>query len=782
MVTVPRSEFVRCDLRGGVIRPDAVIYYAHTADQPDGTRDPEQSNWQLLSAHLQNVAELAATFAAPFNASADARLAGLLHDLGKYSARFQARLRDPAIHGINHWSMGTLAAATIHKHLPAAFAIEGHHTGMPAFAENDLETTLEALRPRLANLDRPDSAAKLNGFPESLAELTARMRADGVSVPSSPAPPAALDFPTALRTRMIFSALVDADFLDTEAHFDPTQAARREPPPLQPADALAHLLAALATKSSEGFVNQHRRQLLRDALAASERAPGLFTLTAPTGSGKTLASLAFALRHAAAHNALLAADDPTRFRRIIVVIPYTSIIEQTARIYRELLAPLFGPDYVLEHHSAVAPAERREDVKADAEGERLRRARLAQENWDAPLVITTNVQFFESLFGHRPSQCRKLHNIARSVVLFDEVQTLPSRLVPSLLSSVTTLVRDYGVTAVFGTATQPAFASASAAIPGGWAPVEISSQPKVMADALRRTRIVRRPPEQAPTWPELADELAQHPQVLCVVNLKRHARELFNALPPEHRFHLSSAMCPAHRQRQLAEIRRRLDHAHPEPCRLISTQLIEAGVDVDFPRVFRAACPLDSIIQTAGRCNREGRQSEPGEVTIFRPLDHAVQRGAYEQATKLTEAFLHEHPDADLHDPATYAAYFARLYGTLGPAAAQDDPAYAASAKLDFPAAARACSLIDDGTRSVVVRWSEGDALVDKIRTQKHLSRDEWRLVQRYSVNLYLSAFTPALARGVIVQPLTDTDFYFWNGHYDEHLGLGEPSLDQLCQ
>lgn len=763
--------------------PGARCFYAHTAEDAHGNRLPEASGkWQSLADHLRNVAGLAANFAEPFGAADEARLAGLLHDLGKFSDRFQARLRDPSIHGINHWSMGTLSAAMTYRHLPAAFAIEGHHTGMPAFAENDAETSLEALRPRLANLARPDSAAKLNGFPESLTELTARLAADGVTIPNLSTPPAsAQDFATALRTRMIFSCLVDADFLDTEAHFDQVRAARRQAPCLQPEAALAHLLAFLSNKSSEGFVNQLRRQLLRDVLAAAERLPGLFTLTAPTGSGKTLASLAFALRHAAAHNARLPADDPACFRRIIVVIPYTSIIEQTARICRELFAPHFGPEYLLEHHSAVAPAERRADVNADAEDERLLRARLAQENWDAPLVITTNVQFFESLFGHRPSQCRKLHNIARSIVLFDEVQTLPSRLVPSLLSSVTTLVRDYGVTAVFGTATQPAFAAASASVPRGWAPVEISSQPKIMADALRRTRIVRRPPEQAPSWPELASEIAQHPQVLCVVNLKRHARDLFNALPPEHRFHLSSAMCPAHRQQQLAEIRRRLNHVHPEPCRLVSTQLIEAGVDVDFPRVFRASGPLDSIIQTAGRCNREGCQAEPGEVTIFRPLDHAVQRGAYEQATRLTEAFLHEYPNADLHDPATYAAYFARLYGTLGPAAAQDDPAYAASAKLDFPAAARACSLIDDGTRSVVVRWGDGEALIAKMRTQKHLTRDEWQLVQRYSVNLYLSAFTPALARGDIVQPLPDTEFYFWNGHYDEHLGLGEPSIDQLC-
>lgn len=756
-------------------------FYAHTAEDEQGVRLPESSGqWQPLAEHLRNVAELAAQFAAPFGASDEARLAGLLHDLGKYSARFQARLRDPRIHGINHWSMGTLAAAEA-KQLTAAFAIEGHHTGMPAFADNDAETTLEALKSRLANLKTPVSAEKLNGFTETLTELTQLLAADNLTPSESVSvKPANRDFATALRTRMLFSTLVDADFLDTEQHYDRVQSARRTLVPIQAETALAHLLAALAQKNKTGFVNQLRSQLLADALDAAVLPPGLFTLTAPTGSGKTLASLAFALRHIAQHNASLPPADPRHLRRIIVVIPFTSIIEQTARIYRDLFEPLFGPNYVLEHHSAIAPRERRADQQQDAEDERLRRARLAQENWDAPIVVTTNVQFFESLFGHRPSQCRKLHNIACSVVLFDEVQTLPTRLVPSLLSAVTGLIKDYGVTAVFGTATQPAFSAAAKAVPDGWFPTEISSQPKIMADGLRRTRIVRRPVDQKPTWSELATELSAHNQVLCVVNLKKHARELFSALPAENRFHLSSSMCPAHRQAQLAEVRRRLDRANPAPCRLISTQLIEAGVDVDFPRVYRAAGPLDSIIQTAGRCNREGLNPEPGEVTIFRPCDHGLPPGAYAQAAKITEAFLVENPGIDLHDPATYSAYFARLYNTLGPESAGKDPAFEASAKLNFPAAARACSLIDEGTRSVVVRWGEGERLVNQMRREKHLSRDDWRLVQRFSVNFYLSEFNSALARGSIVQPLPDTEFYFWNGHYDDFLGVSEPALNQF--
>jgi len=747
-------------------------FYAHTAAGPDGKPDPDESRWQLLRDHLRNVATLARTFAEPLRLGDAAALAGWLHDLGKYSHKFQQRLRDPRIHGINHWSVGT-AEARVLRALEAAFAIEGHHTGMPAFDENDEATGLECLKQRLLKLREAKPAAEVNGFTESARELLDLFHSENLEAArQQPATSAAMDFTTALRTRMLFSCLVDADFLDTEAHFDPSAAPLREAPPLEPDRALAILRAHLSSKSIEGAVNQLRRQLLTDCLQAASRPPDLFTLTAPTGSGKTLAGLAFALAHAKAHG----------LRRVIVVIPYTSIIEQTAQVYRDLFEGEFGLQYVLEHHSAVAPRERKEDVREDAEEERLRRARLAAENWDAPVVVTTSVQFFESLFGHRPSQCRKLHNIAQSVVLFDEVQTLPLKLVPSLLSAVNLLVKDYGATAVFGTATQPAFTAAAPAITGGWSPLEISSQPRVMAESLRRTRITRRPDDERVTWPDLAAELKEPRQVLCVVNLKRHARELFQSLGggvPEN-FHLSASMCPAHRQIKLAEIRRRL--LAGEPCRLISTQLIEAGVDVDFPRVYRAAGPLDSIIQTAGRCNREGRMTEPGEVIVFRPEDEGMPPGAYAQAAAVTAAFLAEHPAADLHLPETYADYFARLYGTLGPQSAKDDPAFAASEKLHFPAAARACRLVGEDTRSVVVRWGEGERLVSLFRSQKHLTRDDWRLAHRFSVNFYQSEFVACLTRGEIVQPVADAEFYFWNGPYDDGLGVTAPTLHDFNQ
>jgi CRISPR-associated endonuclease/helicase Cas3 len=239
-------------------------------------------------------------------------------------------------------------------------------------------------------------------------------------------------------------------------------------------------------------------------------------------------------------------------------------------------------------------------------------------------------------------------------------------------------------------------------------------------------------------------------------------------------------MCPAHRQVNLAEVRKRL--LASEPCRLISTQVIEAGVDVDFPRVYRAMGPLDSIIQTAGRCNREGRMSELGEVIVFRPEDDAKPRGAYAQAAAITESFLAENPEADLHNPETYVKYFSRLYRIVGPEKAEADKVFELSSRLNFPKAARACSLVGEDTCSVVVRWGDGERLVELIRSQKHLSRDDWRLAHRFSVNFYQSEFIASLSCGEIVRPEPDLDFYFWNGTYDEHVGVTAPSLNDYNQ
>jgi CRISPR-associated endonuclease/helicase Cas3 len=753
-------------------------FFAHTAEDDQGNRLPEEK-WQPVSEHLRNVADLAKKFATPLGLATEAELVGLLHDLGKYTERFQARLRNPTIHGINHWAAGAVRARTTNA-WAVAFAVDGHHTGIPALNDN---TAGISLRQTVEKFALPETRSELTGqCPESLEELLDRFAKDKLQIPPFSPSPIVDRFAEALRTRILFSCLVDADFLDTEQHFDATQAGLRAVPELQSEKALAALEGNLQSKSSDGWVNELRRQLLQDCLKAAEIPPGLFTLTAPTGSGKTLSSLAFALKHISHHNSALPLNDWRRLHRVIIVIPYTSIIEQTAQVYRKLFEEEFGPDYVLEHHSAVAPRERKDDAGRDAENERLRRAWLAAENWSSPLVVTTNVQFFESLFSNRPSDCRKLHNIGRSVVLFDEVQTLPPHLVPSLLSAVRLLTRDYGVTAVFMTATQPAFAAAGPVLPYGWQPVEISSNPAAMAETLKRTRIELPARNATLAWPELAQRLTTETQSLCVVNTTKDARELFRlvkAIKPDASFHLSARMCPAHRQEKLAEIRRRLDPKTNEACWLVSTQLIEAGVDVDFPIAFRALGPLDSIIQTAGRCNREGRHSDPRPVIIFRPLEMKLPPGAYRLATAKTEEFLARQPDASLHQPETYRKYFAELYKLVGAEKADADKVFKFSTDFDFPAAAEACQLVGNETRAVLVKWKDkhgrnhGEELAEKLHREKHLTAADCREAQRYTVNLYQPEFFDAQANGYICRPAKDWDFWVWNSEYDGNLGLG---------
>jgi len=783
-------------------------YYAHTVEDgeartlytlKDGRQTAEkqsssdlaeeQIGWQPLRTHLLNVAEMAREFGRPIGCGADAYCAGLFHDLGKYGLAFQRRLRGHGS-GINHWTAGAYEAYQA-KAQSAAFAIDGHHKGIPKLAE--LQNFLRAYR---QGGDWPQF-----GIDEPAATLIERASGDGVALPVGQAfEQLSKSFASAFHTRFLFSCLVDADFLDTEAHFKPDNSALRTAANLRAEDNLDALLSLLRSKPAKGEVNRHRRQLLQDCLAGASAPSGLFTLTAPTGSGKTLSSLAFALQHIVSYNQALSADDPRRLRRIIAVIPYTTVIEQTAREYRAVFEPHFGPDYVLEHHSAVAPRPTESDRERDAEEARLRRARLAVENWDAPIVVTTSVQFFESLFSNRPSGCRKLHNIARSVVLFDEVQTLPPGLVPSLLSAVNLLVKDFGVTAVFGTATQPAFECAGPAILGGWKPTAITSDAGALAETMRRTRIEIAPPERQMSWSEVAYAMLQTgqlPQALCVVNTTRDARTLFQLLKASshgsHCFHLSSRMCAAHRLDKLKEIRRRLDPNVQEPCFLVSTQLIEAGVDVDFPVVWRALGPLDSIIQSAGRCNREGRSAEPRPVHVFRPSEGGQPRGAYETAIKRTEAFLAANPGIEkrLHLPDTYRAYFACLYHDLGPESADQDKVYAASEQLDFPDAAKLCRLIGDETRGVLVpfdnedgrlgAWaSEGVDVIKSIQTQHFFNIELARKCQRYTVNLYQHEFDRAEHDGAVVPLTPDKAVYAWSSKYDEDLGAIHHDAEDL--
>ncbi|HSG40373.1 MAG TPA: CRISPR-associated helicase Cas3', partial [Thermoanaerobaculia bacterium] len=680
-------------------------------------------------------------FASVFGAAEEARLAGLLHDLGKYSEVFSLRLAGKES-GLDHWSAGAWAALTRYQQAGTAIAlaIQGHHIGL----QNP-----DALRP-LGNPARFAESHPLNlrltdaHFPA----LLGRLAGDGLTLPEATSSLFNLKDPARgagmLDVRMLFSALVDADFLATEAHFQRVEGReilREDGPPLRPAEALAHLendLARLAANSpAAAEVNRLRSDLLQACLDAALLPPGLFTLTAPTGAGKTLAMLAFALRHAREHG----------LRRVVVAVPFLSIIEQTVRVYRDLLAPVFGPRYVLEHHSLAGI--RGQEEKGDGQIAADRAARLQAENWDAPLIVTTSVQLLESLFANRPAACRKLHRLAGSVILLDEVQTLPPALAAATLATLSRLAERYGASVVFATATQPAFESLDARVrplaASGWTPREIVPASLELFERARRTR-VRWEVETPRSWDSLAAELAEAGSALCIVNLKKHALALATLLRDRGvpgLLHLSTNLCPDHRERVLAEVRRRLDDKLP--CLLISTQCVEAGVDVDFPVVFRALGPLDAIAQAAGRCNRNGRMPEPGIVHVFVPEDEGYPPGGYEQAAKTTRMLLNQRkPEGmDLQSQELFDLYYRTLYSLTG--VADGDQGRKAKelgeaiGTLSFQAAAEAYRLIDKDAVNVVVPYDRG--LFEDLR--RELGRNgrpttSWmRRARSQTVNLY---------------------------------------------
>ncbi len=606
-------------------------YFAHSKNKVE--------HRHRLATHLSSVSELAGKFSSTMHWCEEARLAGLLHDLGKYGDLFQARLRGEES-GLDHWSAGAWVALE-NRCAAAALAIQGHHIGLQSLAVGDLKKlnpTWLAEHPQSLRLTAPNTQALKNRFAN-----------DGLTVPQVTRPvlgqSLGATIPTMLDVRMLFSTLVDADYLDTEAHFEGDGSGKRYRPSWPIFDVPSALQAVLETirqadsKTTASLnVQRVRRDLLNACIQSADRDSGLFTLTAPTGSGKTLAMLAFALAHAAKHG----------LNRIIIVIPYLTITEQTARIYRAIFAPRFGTEFVLEHHSLAGVGE--EHFQQDNEGKpgqpsfAERRRRLLAENWDAPLIVTTSVQILESLFSNRPSACRKLHRLQRAVILFDEAQTLPIQLAVPTLAALSHLSATYGSSVVFATATQPAFTHLDNAVKKAhapsWQPHEIVSNSADLFTPMKRVDVTWSSPDEAMKWDTLAEQLAESPQALCIVNLKRHAKTLWEKLNDANTLHLSTNLCAAHRQDVLATVRTLL--LANEPVRLIATQCVEAGVDVDFPFVMRAWGPLDAIIQAAGRCNREGRCAGFGELQVFLPEDEAYPPGGYEQAAQVTKMLFRE--------------------------------------------------------------------------------------------------------------------------------------------
>lgn len=570
------------------------MFYAHSTNRSD------RADWQPLAAHLEAVGLRAAAHAAPFRGGTLAACAGLLHDLGKYTEKFQGRLAGE-IPRVDHATWGARVARERYGPFGTliAYAIAGHHAGLANGSPGEQAQSRRPLQERLSDDYRRDGLPPLLPDWQREIELPVKM-AFPEGFKASPQQ-RFRSFQLALLARMIFSCLVDADFVDTDNFYrriegKPTREEEAGPRPTLAA-LRERLDAHLSSFSTEGGINPLRAHILREVRGKADLEPGLFSLTVPTGGGKTLASLAFALDHAIAHG----------LRRVIYVIPFTSIVEQTVGVFRKASGDLGREDVVLEHHSAFF-----EDPKSELQS--IQKRRLAMENWDAPVVVTTAVQFFESLFADRPSRCRKLHNIAGSVVILDEAQTLPLDLLRPCVALIDELARNYRASLVLCTATQPALKVEHGFKDGLEKVRELAPDPPALYERLRRVgvRHLGSVDDDA-----LADHLYRREQVLCIVNNRRHARHLFEAIADAPgACHLTTLMYARHRSRVLDDVRQRLKDGLP--CRLVSTSLIEAGVDVDFPTVLRAEAGLDSIAQAAGRCNREGhRPPEASEVLVF---------------------------------------------------------------------------------------------------------------------------------------------------------------------
>lgn len=595
------------------------MLYAHSKRDPVTKKLLPKEEWHPLPVHLEKTAEKAAENAGYFNCAQLGRILGYAHDYGKADPVFLKRL-EGSPQPVDHKTAGTLMVAQHYPHLYGimlAYAVYGHHGGLPNHISKDSSTGLnEILKNRKFSI--------INNFPPTYPSLTIE---DILKCAKSSNP--GISF--SLLIRMLYSSLVDADYLDTEKYFNPKKAELRGKFPTieEMSDAFSTKLNELLTKPQNNKLAKARNHVLKCCLKAAQLPSGIFTLTVPTGGGKTYSSLAFALAHAQKNS----------MRRIIYGLPFVSIIEQNTEVFRSAL----GKAAVLEHHSNFAFSK---DDESDIN-------RLASENWEANLVVTTNVELFESLFAAKPSRARKLHNLAGSIIILDEAQMIPTEFLRPCLAALKCLSVDYGVTVVLCTATQPA-------IQPGWldgiAPVEIMDDPVKLYSDLKRVSVKF---IGLKSDAELSKMLSLQHQVLCIVNTRRHAQALYKSLGHQKGcYHLSALMCPEHRTEIIREIKLRLQNK--QKCIVISTSLLEAGVDIDFPQVYREIAGIHNIAQAAGRCNREGL-AEEGQVFIFESADFVLPRGWFTRMAAFTRRVLSRYPDPLMPDAVSY--FFELCFG-----------------------------------------------------------------------------------------------------------------------
>jgi CRISPR-associated endonuclease/helicase Cas3 len=731
-----------------IATPDELRPLAHLVQQGEVWR------FHTLHDHLRQTGEAAAQFGLSFGSADWARLAGLWHDLGKYRPVFQAYLgavtgyddTDGAPQRVDHSTAGAIHAIQ-QLGLPGrviAYAIAGHHAGLADWQPGDRAG--RGLSQRLEQRELLDEVLAVG----EVASLPVTARP--TTTPPTRGSSSEIEG-MHLWVRMLFSCLVDADFLDTERFFDSTRSDQRTG--WATLDSLRALLTAyqdaLPTRRPIDVI---RTQVKNEVVAKAQAEPGFFSLTVPTGGGKTLTSLRFALEHALIHG----------HRRVIYAIPYLSIIEQTAEVFRSILG-----DQFLEHHSSLDPDEGN------------LRQRAAAETWDAPLIVTTTVQLFESLFAARGSRCRRLHNIAGSVIVLDEAQLLPPDFLDPILSVLRSLVAGYGVSVVLCTATQPALARRSSfgsTFRGLDGVRELVGDPDALFDTLDRVG-VEWPADmaRASDWQSIADRLADERQVLCVVNSRADCRALVAAMPREaDAVHLSALMCAEHRSAVIARTKARL--AAGDPVRLVSTQLIEAGVDIDFPVVFRALAGLDSIAQSGGRCNREG-SLERGKLVVFvppkpAPIGH-LRRG--EQATRSIVAVTSQ---AERLRPDAFRRFFERFYAEASLDRRVIRPLLVDGARrLEFAfrtASERFQMVADEGTATILVPYGRGAGLLAALQRSLDSAngpdRRLLRSLQRFTVSVHRGHLLALQRVAALTEVQPDVYALDQPDRYDERLGL----------
>ena len=683
------------------------LHYARSANQ--------FGEWETVAHHLCQVAAFSKKFLEPIGYGNWGEVLGIFHDLGKEGELFQQVLHQKQEH-VNHAAPGAAAVYQIYggktSALLLASVVAAHHSQLNYVDPN---TMTRILRGTGSRLDQNGNTFSLFGSDEWNAALK-RWKAYGKPPKLSPGKP---DFSQQedrhlaqmLFVRFLYSALVDGDYCSSALHFDPKYLQRSQGPALDAVGAMEKLLQVQREKkersTAAGALNRLRDQLFENCLAAASQEPGVFSLTAPTGLGKTLSLFAFAVRHSQLHGK----------RRIILVLPFLSIIEQNASDYRKIV-----PD-ILEIHS---------NTKTDE------RCHMLSQRWDAPCIITTNVGFLEPLFSARPGACRHLHQLANSVIVLDEAQSLPPHLLDATLRSINLLCSQYGCSVVFSTATQPAFEFR----PGlTWKPKEITLNAPALFSATRRVRYFWRIDQPTPLG-EIADELAQERQACVIVNLRSHARKLAalltELLGSESVFYLSTDLCPAHRQETLKKVRMMLTSG--QPCHLIATQCIEAGVDLDFPVVYRALAPLDSIIQAAGRCNRNG-DSPDGRVTVFVPKeDRLYPPGPFYQWGAACVKNLQSRHEIDCNNLSHIREYYQLLYQNA------DGDAVKLRQGIDhedFAQVEQAYRLIENTGVSVIVPYDGRKELYDAVCAQYQqfgLTPGLLRLARPITVNTFEEA------------------------------------------